>query len=569
MKQVESPTETYSPKKKEIRFETHVKNAKELYLEGDNHYQKEEFERAIIFWEKSAIAWENARDSAQNKEYKAKSISGLERVRKNLKRAHLQSQNKGAKLENDKANDFHKRKEYEKAIEKWNSASVLWKKCLELEHERTLESERLEDFFENVKSNIEKINVNIEKTKVIQLEDEGILIIEEAEKLASDNLFDEAISKLIEAKRILINAKNNAEKGNFKEEGESINKLIRNITMKRGGYQKESERLLDLEFMEKDDIIQTDKVNTLDFEISNLPLEEKGAIYSIENVKTKRQIENLGGNIHYKVLIENHDESMIFDVRCQLEPPKDAFITFEEKDNWQFIQPGETKPFEFILHPCYCGKTNVGGWVFYKDSKGKQHPVEVKEFEIQIKCPLIVPEIIENIAVAEKILTFINRDQRKYSIYSDPNLIFTEVINVLQMHDSHAILIDDKNFKAYFSAKSKLDENETIIMKLEIIEEDRINGKLKFLVLTIGCKDEKKLIGLLAKINDEIKYKIDVLNLPLLTPHLLESCNQCGADLKNIPRTGEIIKCDYCKSKFYYLSPGIMQIIESSKNKKP
>ena len=85
---------------------------------------------------------------------------------------------------------------------------------------------------------------------------------------------------------------------------------------------------------------------------------------------------------------------------------------------------------------------------------------------------------------------------------------------------------------------------------------------IRCLELTIGCQDEKKITGLLATIHDEIKQKINALYLPILQPHLIEGCIECGADLPRIPGVGEVVKCPSCLSRFHYICPGFMEIFD-------
>ena len=547
---------------KAVSFETYFSNAKQSFIEGDEKYQKEQYEKAIIHWEKSLVAWDSAKETAQNKEYRNKTIEGIKRTRKYLKRAQLKSQNKEASQEYSKAEQIFHAKSYDRAIEKWTVASQLWEKCLKMETEKFESEAQDTEFFEGIRNNLRKIKINIRKTEIIKLENQAGLVIQEGEKLSKENSFDEAISKLNEAIIIYKKAIIKAEDHKFQDKVDDIEKNIRKLTKLRGKYQIESERLLDLEFMKKEDHLEVKEVSIIKDESPGLQLKELEHVDFINLIKTKRHFERSGGNIHYKVIIENKSDSIIGDVRCQLEFPQGAFITIEEKEQWPIIKPGESKPFDFLLHPCFCGKNIVGGWVRYTDAKGQRHPVEIKELEIQIKCPLTVPEKIENLAEAEQVLKFLKQDTRTYLIFLNPEIIFSEVMNVLQRHDLYQILNDPENLRGYFSAKSKIDKDEIIIIALEITKEEMAGKKFHSLSLTIGCQDDKKLTGLLATIHEEVKERIDLLSLPLLKPNLLESCSECGADLPKIPNVGDITKCPSCHSKFYYSNPGILELLD-------
>ena len=109
----------------------------------------------------------------------------------------------------------------------------------------------------------------------------------------------------------------------------------------------------------------------------------------------KRAYDYVGGNIRYKVVVENATNETIKGISVELDVKDQQYELENPVKTIKILEPGESIGSDFILTPLTCGKSRIHGNVSYKSFKKALISMEIAPTVVQIKCPLVQPKQME------------------------------------------------------------------------------------------------------------------------------------------------------------------------------
>ena len=112
----------------------------------------------------------------------------------------------------------------------------------------------------------------------------------------------------------------------------------------------------------------------------------------------KRAYDYVGGNVRFKVVVENATKEVLKDISVQLDV-KEQYQAENTLGTITVLEPEESRGVDFTLVPLACGKSNVKGVVSYIDTQGQNFSTEINPVLVQIKCPLVTPRIFKLLEV--------------------------------------------------------------------------------------------------------------------------------------------------------------------------
>ncbi len=233
-------------------------------------------------------------------------------------------------------------------------------------------------------------------------------------------------------------------------------------------------------------------------DIAHITPPPKPSIMRQARVLVKREFDYVGGNVRFKVVVDNTSDKLISDINVVINPTT-QFSTEERVKSLNFLKPGESRGLDFILTPLDCGKSNLYGTVSYIDFQGEPCSAAIEPKEIQIKCPLVQPEKIarEKIENLKKILQKSSWEIEFLLSAKQAYKIIREQISTLDVTE---IFNDPEKFLSEWSGLAKVTEQELIISAF--IQENKIN-------IEVYSEDIKQSTGLLAYIKNNIKLAIE------------------------------------------------------------
>ncbi|NVM01666.1 MAG: hypothetical protein HWN67_04995 [Candidatus Helarchaeota archaeon] len=198
--------------------------------------------------------------------------------------------------------------------------------------------------------------------------------------------------------------------------------------------------------------IQPHLKKLLEFNLINSIIENKIIYYSpkisepTEIVTVKREFDYLGGNIRFKVAVQNNTEMSISNILVTLNP-SDQFFWDESVQKITNLPPHNSRGVDFTLIPNTCGKSTIFGAVSYQDAYGNAHTLTINPKEIAIKCPLVIPQSMSEYEIIEWIKKLKKSTTKIDSI--DKNLKLIEGIYALSIL-SYVIVLHKANGLAIY-----------------------------------------------------------------------------------------------------------------------
>ena len=218
-----------------------------------------------------------------------------------------------------------------------------------------------------------------------------------------------------------------------------------------------------------------------------------------EIVKVLREYDYFGGNIRYKVAVQNITKMTISKIDIMITATSQ--YTLEDKvQTIDHLVPGETRGVDFILTPLQCGKSQVYATVAYTDGFGKPQSAVVQPKEVWIKCPLVSPK-----KVMVNQMTEWKKDLQKGSSKIEfesivPKQMFEIAHNQITALDLAEVIFDDINYKCAFSGLAKVTSTK---MMVEVIIVSNT------LVLDVWADSLKQATGFLAYIRNLINIALE------------------------------------------------------------
>ena len=217
-----------------------------------------------------------------------------------------------------------------------------------------------------------------------------------------------------------------------------------------------------------------------------------------EEVVIKRAYDYIGGNIRYKVVVENATNENIKDISVELNMKK-GFEQTNPINKIKILEPGESIGSDFILTPLTCGKTRIHGTVSYRNIKDDLISMEVTPSVVQIKCPLVMPKEME----LSDLIDLMDKLQKSHTEinYAGLNRSVAYQIAKEQISSLDVTEVEENADICHivYSGEAKVG-GDVIIINLNVDE--------KNIIIDVYLKDIKQATGFLAYIKNLINLAI-------------------------------------------------------------
>ncbi|MBD3227152.1 MAG: hypothetical protein GF329_03105 [Candidatus Lokiarchaeota archaeon] len=223
------------------------------------------------------------------------------------------------------------------------------------------------------------------------------------------------------------------------------------------------------------------KINGTIFERIKRYISSKIGLEVEKPVIVKRAYDYVGGNIRFKVVVENISSNPIENITVDLDI-KEQFDVQESTQNVAILDPEESRGVDFMLVPLACGKSNVQGIVSYKDYHGDFYSSEIKPVLVQIKCPLVQSRILNMLDILKMRDKFqVSHVEIPYTGMT-PQIAYRIAKDQISSLDLAEIEGSTENYSALFSGEAKITRNSILVdlsVNNQIIKIDVYMGNLK------------------------------------------------------------------------------------------
>lgn len=217
-------------------------------------------------------------------------------------------------------------------------------------------------------------------------------------------------------------------------------------------------------------------------------------------ISVKRDYDYLGGDIHFKIALQNVTQTAVSKLSVLLNVP-DQFKIDRNVEKVEILNPNETRGVDFIFTPLACGKGQIFGTVSYTDAFGEPHSITVRPKEVWVKCPL----------VKSQETTMGEADAWRAELQKS-----TTTIEATGIDRSEAFRVGCEQIAALDLAE--VDRNEETLVGtfsgIAKVTGDRLLVEVSMttnkIVLDVFTTDQKQATGLLAYMRNLIKISLDV-----------------------------------------------------------
>ncbi len=217
----------------------------------------------------------------------------------------------------------------------------------------------------------------------------------------------------------------------------------------------------------------------------------------VDKITVKREFDYFGGNIRFKVAIQNNSNMSISNISVTL-TPSEQFFWEETVKRVSVLRPHNSIGVDFTLIPNTCGKSTVFGIVSYQDAFGNIHNTTIAAKEIPIKCPLVIPQTMSQFEINQWI-----KNLKKSTTKIDyGNISDIQAYNIALSHvgalDLSRIKDNSKEY-ALYTGKVKV-TGKQIVVKLRIDK--------PHIIIDVWAEDFTQTTGLLAYIRNLIAISL-------------------------------------------------------------
>ncbi|NHI91511.1 MAG: hypothetical protein EAX96_03340 [Candidatus Lokiarchaeota archaeon] len=287
---------------------------------------------------------------------------------------------------------------------------------------------------------------------------------------------------------------------------------------------------------------------------------------ALKEITVKREYEHFGGQIRFKIGVENNANQVITSINIQLNIPEALKLVRHEPSEFELIGEVikipkigiyEKKSITLYLEPISCFRSKLDAIISFSDAKDEKHAIAMKPKGIEIVCPLFLTEEDVNVASLKQLhRRNLNRECKILPI--DERLILQDIFNIaISAILKHNVKLVYQDFKegigeAYFYGKTKVKKKQIAII-LTTIKDARI------LEIEVSGEYEEQLTGFLAEIENNIAIQMISRGLLKSRADLIDiraciftgSCPYCKApikaDLIDQFKSGKSINCPYCE----------------------
>jgi len=242
---------------------------------------------------------------------------------------------------------------------------------------------------------------------------------------------------------------------------------------------------------------------------TTIPVDDEAVPKPESNVEVLREYDFVGGQLHFKVVVKNHTDLAVHDIKIVLDAPS-SYRKQSDMINVPVISPRNSRGIDFYLEPIECGISTIGGTVIYKDASGNPHTIHIRPKEVQIKCPLVT-KTLDTIEDCQIAIQNLPSDARAFLIADlDPKLAYRAAFRAITNFDTRNVTSlelpesDDYKAEAWFSSEAKVTGG-------RIITRIAVSGKNQSLEIRVWCNDPGQLTGFLAKIIELLFLEINIV----------------------------------------------------------
>ncbi|MHA1264620.1 MAG: PCI domain-containing protein [Candidatus Helarchaeota archaeon] len=221
---------------------------------------------------------------------------------------------------------------------------------------------------------------------------------------------------------------------------------------------------------------------------------------SVELIDVKRDYDYIGGDIRFKIAIQNITKTTVSKISVLLNVP-DQFQINRNVEKVEILNPNETRGIDFILTPLACGKGQIFGTVSYTDAYGEPHSVTIRPKEVWVKCPLVKSQETS----ASEADLWRQELQKSTTTIDSTGITKAEAFRIaceqIAALDLAEVQRNDETFQATFSGIAKVTGNRLLV---------EISTTTEKLILDVYTTDQKQATGLLAYMRNLIKISLDV-----------------------------------------------------------
>ena len=239
-------------------------------------------------------------------------------------------------------------------------------------------------------------------------------------------------------------------------------------------------------------------------------VKEKVAPKDEGKIEVLRDYDFVGGQLHFKVVVRNHSDMAINNLKVVLDAPgsyniKQPLITIP------VIESNNSRGVDFYLEPRECGISNIAGTVIYKNAIGEQKTIILRKKEVQIKCPLVCASLT-TIEDCQLSIQDLPNDARAFLIADlDPRLAYRAGIRTLKNFDTSMVTSHEggdaeKNYEAeaWFCSEAKVTGG-------RIVSRVYVSSASQSLEIRVWCANPGQLTGFLAKLIEMLFEQIEII----------------------------------------------------------
>ncbi len=534
-------------------FETLMKDSKRLVEQGNNQYNKKDYENSIDSWEGAIKMYEKSLEFSPSSDQEEKLKSNLRMLQNNIINALEVSANKY----NKRAIKAHDNQDLQKAENEWNHSVNNFTKLIKI-----VKSEKLNLETSKIKTKIDSIRKNLEQLEIEKLSAAADKKLDEAQNLKEKKITNalemstEAISLYSEA---LEKTKKNSE---FTPLAENIKAKMVNVRNFQEGLEEKMDELIGISPLTTEISIEGD--DDSDYKkVQSTIKADKGK----KALKIIREYEFIGGQVRFKVGLANNTNNPLTNFKISFDLP-DAlkWVLYEpekyERKGDSILIPklgkNEKKTVSLYLEPINCMESALNATISFFDVNDQPQAIPMEPKMIAISCPIFFTEEEANIARVKKLHHSITlRDKKIFPIVNDEamSLMFSTVLSVLGNYDiklvSREFSEEERFGEAWFYGITKVKKNRIITYII-------LDGENKTLEIEVSADDHGQITGFLAEIGNKIREELLKLNIigneeQFYDMNMSIHLNHCPYCWNIIPSEqiqgylkGDPIDCKYC-----------------------
>ncbi|MFX0071250.1 MAG: PCI domain-containing protein [Candidatus Hermodarchaeota archaeon] len=229
-----------------------------------------------------------------------------------------------------------------------------------------------------------------------------------------------------------------------------------------------------------------------------------------DKIEALRDYDFEGGQLHFKIVIRNHSNMAINNVKVLLDVPtsyniKQPLITIP------VIESNNSRGVDFYLEPKECGISNIAGTVIYKNALGEQNTIHIRKKEVQIKCPLVCTSL-STIEDCQLSIQDLPNDARAFLIADlDPRLAYRSAIRAIKRFETSMVTsfeggdaANTYEAEAWFCSEAKVTGGRIITRIL-------VSAASQSLEVRVWCANPGQLTGFLARIIELLIEEINII----------------------------------------------------------